>query len=87
MIFKNTAQNAFIWIGEPGKDNPRTATPGISPMHLGLTASDKAAVDRFHAAVAAGGIDNGKPGWRGLNVYAAFVLDPDGNNIEADWRP
>jgi predicted lactoylglutathione lyase len=43
-------------------------------------------VDRFHAAaLGAGGRDNGKPGERPYhpNYYAAFVLDPDGNNIEA----
>ena len=48
---------------------------------------DRAAVDAFHAAaLAAGGIDNGAPGPRPHyheNYYGAFVLDPDGNNIEA----
>ncbi|MGE0037283.1 MAG: hypothetical protein AB7S93_16820 [Xanthobacteraceae bacterium] len=53
-------------------------------------ARDRAAVDRFYrAAVAAGGIDNGPPGMRGpaeMKYYAAFALDPDGNNIEAGVR-
>jgi catechol 2,3-dioxygenase-like lactoylglutathione lyase family enzyme len=55
-------------------------------MHLAFQAKDRAMVDRFHqAAVKAGGRDNGKPGERPYHpgYYAAFVLDPDGNNIEA----
>jgi len=54
--------------------------------HLAFQASDRAAVDRFHeAGLAAGGTDNGAPGERPYHpgYYAAFLLDPDGNNIEA----
>jgi catechol 2,3-dioxygenase-like lactoylglutathione lyase family enzyme len=54
--------------------------------HLAFQAKDRATVDRFHGAVlAAGGRDNGKPGERPYHpgYYAAFALDPDGNNIEA----
>lgn len=54
--------------------------------HLGFQARDRAMVDAFHkAALAAGGKDNGAPGERRYHpgYYAAFVLDPDGNNIEA----
>jgi catechol 2,3-dioxygenase-like lactoylglutathione lyase family enzyme len=54
-------------------------------IHLAFQALDRATVDRFHpAAVAAGGQDNGAPGERPYHpgYYAAFVLDPDGNNIE-----
>jgi catechol 2,3-dioxygenase-like lactoylglutathione lyase family enzyme len=55
--------------------------------HIAFTAQDRAIVDRFHAeAVAAGGKDNGQPGIRPnyhANYYGAFVLDPDGHNIEA----
>ena len=55
--------------------------------HVAFTAPDRAAVDAFHAAgVAAGGTDNGPPGIRERYhsaYYAAFVHDPDGNNIEA----
>ena len=55
--------------------------------HLALTAPDRAAVDAFHkGGINAGGIDNGKPGLRpdyGAAYYAAFVLDADGNNVEA----
>jgi catechol 2,3-dioxygenase-like lactoylglutathione lyase family enzyme len=55
-------------------------------LHLAFQASSREAVERFHkAAVAAGGRDNGAPGERSYHpgYYAAFVLDPDGNNIEA----
>ena len=81
----------FIWIG--------TALPAFwskshitsaSPIHLAFQAADRSAVDAFHrAALAAGGIDNGPPGPRGppeMNYYGAFVLDPDGNNVEAGMR-
>lgn len=60
------------------------------PTHIAFRADDEHAVREFHeAAIAAGGIDNGGPGPRAYHpgYYAAFVLDPDGNNIEAvvDW--
>jgi len=58
----------------------------ISHVHLAFQARDEAMVQRFHrAALAAGGIDNGTPGERSYHpgYYAAFVLDPDGNNVEA----
>jgi len=55
--------------------------------HVAFDAEDRAAVDRFYeAALAAGGRDNGGPGIRpqyAPDYYAAYVLDPDGNNIEA----
>ena len=53
--------------------------------HLAFQAEDRAAVDRFHrAALSHGGRDNGAPGERPYHpgYYAAFLLDPDGNNIE-----
>ena len=55
-------------------------------QHLAFQAADRAMVDAFHrAALANGGTDNGAPGLRDYHpaYYAAFVLDPDGNNIEA----
>jgi len=56
-------------------------------VHIALRAADHAAVKRFYAAgLEAGGEDNGAPGLRadyGPSYYAAFVLDPDGNNVEA----
>lgn len=68
-----------LWIGGEG---------GLQrPIHIAIAAQDRAAVDAFYrAALAAGGKDNGAPGLRPHyhpNYYAAFVLDPDGHNIEA----
>ena len=57
--------------------------------HLAFQARDRAMVDAFHrAALAHGGKDNGAPGKREYHpgYYAAFVLDPDGNNIEAVYH-
>ena len=68
-----------FWIGGEGGLN--------RPMHIAITAKDRAAVDAFYRAVlAAGGKDNGAPGLRPQyhpNYYAAFVFDPDGHNVEA----
>ena len=56
-------------------------------VHVAFEAPDRATVDRFHeAALAAGGRDNGGPGKREIyhpEYYGAFILDPDGNNVEA----
>jgi catechol 2,3-dioxygenase-like lactoylglutathione lyase family enzyme len=55
-------------------------------VHLAFQARDRAAVGRFHdAGLAAGGRDNGRPGIRRYHptYYSAFLLDPDGNNVEA----
>ena len=63
----------------------RIGAPNVR-THVAFTASSSAQVDEFHAAaLAAGGRDNGAPGERpyGRYYYAAFVLDPDGHNIEA----
>jgi catechol 2,3-dioxygenase-like lactoylglutathione lyase family enzyme len=68
-----------FWIGS-GK-------PIDGRVHFAFMAKDRAAVDAFYkAALAAGGRDNGKPGLRPhyhASYYGAFVLDPDGHNIEA----
>jgi catechol 2,3-dioxygenase-like lactoylglutathione lyase family enzyme len=70
---------AFFWIG--WRETPQTGA------HIAFTAPDRATVDRFYdAAIAAGGSDNGRPGLRQIyhpDYYGAFVLDPDGHNIEA----
>ena len=55
-----------------------------TPTHLAFHAKDESAVDSFYrAALGAGGKDNGAPGPRKEYGYAAFVLDPDGHNVEA----
>lgn len=65
------------------------AQSGANPAgtHLAFHAADRAAVDAFHkAGLKAGGRDHGAPGLRrdyGDHYYAAFLLDPDGNNVEA----
>jgi catechol 2,3-dioxygenase-like lactoylglutathione lyase family enzyme len=60
------------------------------PTHFAFQAKDRATVDAFYtAALAAGGKDNGPPGLRPHyhpGYYAAFVLDPDGNNVEAVYH-
>lgn len=69
----------FFWIAE------QDATRG--KLHIALSAKTRGEVDAFHtAALAAGGTDNGGPGVRAHyhpSYYGAFVLDPDGHNIEA----
>jgi len=68
-----------FWIGGEGALN--------KPVHIAIAAKTRAMVDAFYqAALAAGGKDNGPPGLRPHyhpNYYGAFVLDPDGHNIEA----
>jgi lactoylglutathione lyase len=63
--------------------------PKTGRTHLAFQAADRDMVQRFHAAgLKAGGRDNGAPGERKYHpgYYAAFVLDPDGNNIEAVYH-
>lgn len=59
-------------------------------LHLAFIADSREQVDQFYrAALAAGGIDNGAPGVRpqySSSYYAAFVIGPDGHNIEAVWH-
>jgi catechol 2,3-dioxygenase-like lactoylglutathione lyase family enzyme len=75
-------QKPDFWIGGEGK-LPK-------PLHVAIATKDRASVDAFYrAALAAGGKDNGEPGVRPHyhpNYYGAFVLDPDGHNIEAVCR-
>lgn len=62
------------------------ATDYVSKVHFAFQAKSHEDVDAFHAAaLAAGGTSNGEPGFRSYHdrYYAAFVMDPDGNNIEA----
>ena len=73
-------QKPFFWIFE-------RKNAGNYPLHIAFSAKSRAAVDAFYqAAMGAGGRDNGEPGLRlhyHPNYYGAFVLDLDGNNIEA----
>ena len=69
----------FLWFGSFG------ASPG--PTHIAFAAKNREQVRQFHAAaLAAGGKDNGPPGLRPhyhANYYGAFVIGPDGHNVEA----
>ena len=92
-----TGHGAAIGFGTPGKDADfQSGKPSFwigegerlgGPIHVAFVAPSRASVDAFYrAGLAAGGKDNGAPGLRPhyhANYYAAFVLDPDGNNIEA----
>jgi catechol 2,3-dioxygenase-like lactoylglutathione lyase family enzyme len=75
-------RKAFFWIGR--RDASQTGA------HIAFTAADRETVDLFYAtALLAGGRDNGPPGLRPhyhADYYGAFVLDPDGHNIEAVCR-
>jgi catechol 2,3-dioxygenase-like lactoylglutathione lyase family enzyme len=80
----------FAGLGAEGKADLWIAKfekrPHDQPLHIAFRAPDRKAVRAFYeAAIAAGAKDNGKPGTRKEyhpNYYGAFVLDPDGNNIE-----
>lgn len=75
----NDGKNTDFWINRH---------KSVIPMHLAFRARSRKQVEAFHkAALAAGGKDNGGPGYRDYSpgYYAAFVLDPDGHNIEAVW--
>lgn len=79
----------FFWADELFVSSPESgASAGAltGRAHVAFQAADRETVDRFHAAaLGAGGTDHGAPGERPYHpgYYAAFVLDPDGNNIEA----
>ena len=84
-IFKHADSPIFWWLGEGDPD--WRARAGVSRMHIGFKARNAAQVDAFHAsALAMGGQDNGPPGYRRPTCYSAFVIDPDGNNVEAIWQ-
>lgn len=82
----------FFWCDElfiSSKESKASAGQLTGRTHLAFQAKDRAMVDRFHkAALQAGGKDNGAPGERPYHpgYYAAFVIDPDGNNIEAVYH-
>jgi catechol 2,3-dioxygenase-like lactoylglutathione lyase family enzyme len=76
----------YIGAGRPSFWTPESQA-GRSPVHYGFAANDRASVDAFYnAGLAAGGRDNGAPGLRREGYYAAYLLDPDNNNIEAGYR-
>jgi predicted lactoylglutathione lyase len=75
----NDGKSTDFWI---------SSEPSVVPLHVAFAATSRSQVEDFYrAALAAGGKDNGPPGYRDYwpGYYAAFVLDPDGNNVEAVW--
>jgi catechol 2,3-dioxygenase-like lactoylglutathione lyase family enzyme len=75
----NDGKNTDFWIHKEKT---------VVPTHVAFQARDRKAVEAFHkAALAAGGKDNGAPGYRDYSpgYFAAFAFDPDGNNVEAVW--
>lgn len=80
----------YLWIGTLRPSYwAEGSRAGLNQIHIAFRAESKAVVDAFYAAaMQAGGRDNGKPGPRegAGDYYGAFVLDPDGNNIEACVR-
>ena len=87
--------DAYVLFGRPGSDDFSVHTVGSKPgrdrvttgAHVAFTAPSAESVERWHgAAMRNGGTDNGPPGLRpeySGKYFAAFVLDPDGNNVEA----
>lgn len=86
------AADSYFWADElfvTSADSPAALGVLTGRHHLAFQARDRVMVDAFyHAALAHGGQDNGVPGERPYHpgYYAAFVLDPDGNNIEAVYH-
>lgn len=84
--------DGYFWADElfvTALDSPAAEGVLTGRHHLAFQARDRAMVEAFHqAALANGGKDNGAPGERAYHpgYYAAFVLDPDGNNIEAVYH-
>jgi catechol 2,3-dioxygenase-like lactoylglutathione lyase family enzyme len=79
----------YLWIGTLIPSYwVEGSRPGINQMHIAFAAESVKAVDEFYrVALENGGRDNGPPGPRRVDsYYGAFVLDPDGNNIEACYR-
>jgi catechol 2,3-dioxygenase-like lactoylglutathione lyase family enzyme len=75
----NDGKNTDFWISKEDT---------VVPTHVAFQANNRRQVEAFHQrALAAGAKDNGGPGYRDYSpgYFAAFVLDPDGNNIEAVW--
>jgi catechol 2,3-dioxygenase-like lactoylglutathione lyase family enzyme len=88
--WSDEAAAGFGRVGEPRVAFLIEAAAQSTPCHIAFTAPDRAAVAAFHeAGLKAGGRDHGAPGLRenyAPNYYAAFLRDPDGNNVEAVVR-
>ena len=89
VIFAGASEFPFLWIGPASGEYHGTSLSPTThrPFHLALIAPNRQAVDEFYAlGLQNGGRDNGSPEDCGNGYYAAYLLDPDGNNIEAGVR-
>ena len=86
LVFSTGAPESPFFVVAAGRPSfwTETSEPARTAAHLAFGAPSRAAVDAFHrAGLAAGAKDNGSPGVRRGRYYCAFLIDPDGNNIEA----
>ncbi|HKE94356.1 MAG TPA: hypothetical protein VKB34_08645 [Povalibacter sp.] len=86
LVFSTGAAESPFFVVAAGRPTFWTQAnmPAASPVHLAFRAPSRAAVDQFHAVgLHIGATDNGKPGVRRGRYYCAFLIDFDGNNIEA----
>jgi len=90
LLGRSVREFPYLWIGTLRPSYwAEGSRAGLNQTHIAFAAPSKAVVDEFYrAGLAAGGRDNGKPGPRegSGGYYGAFLLDPDGNNIEACAR-
>src|SRR5262245_37915418 len=89
IIMSDERWHPFLFIGPAGGDYHGTAVKIAErrPVHLAFRAPSREAVEAFHRiGLEHGGKDNGAPADCGRGAYGAFLLDPDGNNIEAVYR-
>lgn len=90
VILGRSPEDPFLWVGTARPSFWTDAhVAGAAPLHLSFVAPHRGAVDAFHAqGLEHGGVDNGAPGPRKTHYpyYAAYLIDPDGNNIEAGVR-
>ena len=86
LVFSTGALESPFFVVAAGKPSfwAGDHEPGRSPAHVAFKAPSRAAVEAFHSAgLAAGARNNGDPGVRRGRYYCVFLIDPDGNNIEA----
>jgi catechol 2,3-dioxygenase-like lactoylglutathione lyase family enzyme len=89
IVMSSEERRPFLWIGPAGGNYYGTEVKlsDRRPMHLAFKAKTKAAVEEFHRlGLEHGGRDNGIPADCGHGAYGAYLLDPDGNNVEAIYR-
>lgn len=91
VIFSRESDFPFLWMGAVPEDGDYHGIPvsreAHRPMHLSFTAPSRESVNEFYRlGLQHGGRDNGAPEECGNGYYAAYLLDPEGNNIEAGIR-